>query len=112
MFSNLNYEKKYLKYKNKYLILKNQYSNILSGGECYPLPDYDDEDVITMENLFYLRSSERISIQNRCYAVRSLYRWIITQNKNMLPGTTIFITPLERQRLIQAYQGLNNPPIT
>ncbi len=42
MFSNLNYEKKYLKYKNKYIALKNQYSNILSGGECDPLPDPDE----------------------------------------------------------------------
>ena len=47
MFSSLNYEKKYLKYKNKYQILKNQYDstkNILSGGECTPLPNPEEED--------------------------------------------------------------------
>ncbi len=112
MFSNLNYEKKYLKYKNKYLTLKNQYSNILSGGECDPLPHPEDEDIITTENLFILNPSERISIQNTCYAVRSLYEWIINRNHNRLPGTFALITPVERQRLIQAYQILNgnNPP--
>jgi hypothetical protein len=106
MFSNLNYEKKYLKYKNKYLILKNQYSNILSGGECDPLPDEDEEDMMTMNNLRNLDPYERITIQNKCYEVRSLYRWIILQNKDKLPATQINITAEERQRLIEAYQAM------
>jgi hypothetical protein len=108
MFSSLNYEKKYLKYKNKYQILKNQYGNILSGGECIPLPYPEDKDVITTENLFILHPSERISIQNRCYAVRSLYEWIINRNYDRLPDTQTLITPVERQSLIEAYQRLND----
>ncbi len=52
---------------------------------------------------------ERITIQNKCYEVRSLYRWIITQNKNKLPGIETEITLTDKQRLIQVYNVL---PIT
>ena len=59
-----------------------------------------------MENLFNLHSSERITIQNKCYEVRSLYQWIIVQNNNKLPITQTDITPVERQTLIEAYQAI------
>jgi hypothetical protein len=53
---------------------------------------------------------ERITIQNKCYEVRSLYRWIITDNKNKLPGIKITITSEEKRRLIQAYEALPKIP--
>jgi hypothetical protein len=53
---------------------------------------------------------ERITIQNKCYEVRSLYKWIITDNKNILPGIQTAITFEEKQRLIQAHEELSKIP--
>ena len=99
--SSNSYEKKYRKYKNKYQILKNQL-----GGDCNPLPDEEDIDVISTENLSDLDADERITIQNRCYEVRSLYEWIINHNQYKLPDTQVIINDNDRQRLIQAYNLL------
>jgi hypothetical protein len=106
MFSSLNYEKKYLKYKDKYQILKNQYGNILSGGDCNPLPDPEDTNLYG-DSLLNLNPNERITIQNKCYDVKDLYEWIIVHDRFRLPLTHTVITPTERQNLIQAYQVLN-----
>ena len=60
------YEKKYKKYKRKYQILKNKIElkkNILNGGECDPLPNIEEYDLITSKNLLDLCSEERITIQ-------------------------------------------------
>ena len=78
------YEKKYKKYKNKYQILKSQLGGAkgtLYGGDCDPLPNPEEEDFVSKENLLDLCPEERITIQNKCYEVRSLYRWIITKFK-------------------------------
>jgi hypothetical protein len=117
MFSSLNYEKKYLKYKNKYQILKNQYDstkNILSGGECIPLPNPEEEDFLA-QNLLDLCPNERITIQNKCYDIRSLYELVIKRGNTMLPGTITRITEAEKEKLkkeykllLQAYQRLND----
>ncbi len=78
-----NYENKYKKYKSKYQILKNQLGNIkytLSGGvqrilNAYNmLPNPEEEDIITTQNLLDLCPDERITIQNKYYAIRSLYK--------------------------------------
>ncbi len=53
---------------------------------------------------------ERIIIQNKCYEVSALYRWIITDNHNILPSTQTKITVEEKQRLIQAYEVLPKIP--
>ena len=53
---------------------------------------------------------ERITIQNKCYEVSSLYIWIITQNNKILPSTRTAITVEEKQRLIQAYEALSRIP--
>jgi hypothetical protein len=45
---------------------------------------------------------KRIILQNKCYEVNGLYRWIITDNYNILPSTQTEITVEEEQRLIQA----------
>ena len=113
------YEEKYKKYKKKYQILKSNIGctllnggakgTLLNGGDCDPLPNPEEEDLLTSQNLLDLCPEERITIQNKCYEVRSLYRWIITQNNNKLPGIEITITSEEKQRLIQAYNAL---PIT
>jgi Leucine-rich repeat (LRR) protein len=99
------YKKKYKKYKNKYQILK---SNI--GGNCDRLPNPEEDDLITTQNLLDLCPEERITIQNKCYEVRSLYRWIITDNHNILPSIQTEITVEEKQRLIQAYEALSKIP--
>jgi Leucine-rich repeat (LRR) protein len=49
---------------------------------------------------------ERITIQNKCFDVKTLYRWIITDNKSILPGIETEITLTDKQRLIQAYEEL------
>ena len=49
---------------------------------------------------------ERITIQNKCYEINSLYRWIITRNNEILPGSMKSITYEEKKRLIQAYEEL------
>ena len=49
---------------------------------------------------------ERITIQDKCYDVRGLYRWIITDNHNILPTTQTAITVEEIQKLTQAYKAL------
>jgi hypothetical protein len=107
--SSKSYKKKYFKYKNKYLILKSKLggveSTLLNGGECTLLPNSEEEDV-NATNLLDLCPGERITIQNKCYEVRGLYRWIITDNHNRLPDTQTFITLEEKQRLIQAYKEL------
>ena len=55
------YEKKYKKYKNKYQILKSNISGVLlpkvpsvNGGACDPLPNPDEEDLFTTQNLLDL----------------------------------------------------------
>ena len=63
----------------------------------------DVEDVITGQNLFDLNPYERITIQNRCYDIRGLYRWIVEDNNNTLPDTLTLISNNDRQRLIQKY---------
>ena len=91
--SSNSYEKKYLKYKNKYNVLKIQHGGAkgtLHGGDCHPLPDEEDVDFYG-ESLLDLDPGERITIQNRCYAVESLYEWIINHNGNRLPDTQVMI---------------------
>ena len=78
--SSKSYEEKYKKYKNKYKALKSYI-----GGDCDPLPNPEEEDLLTTQNLLDLCPEERITIQNKCYEVRSLYKWIIEQNKSVLP---------------------------
>ena len=51
-----NYEQKYKKYKNRYLIFKNKL--VISGGECNSLPNPEEEDHITTENLLDLTDNE------------------------------------------------------
>ena len=123
--SSNSYEKKYLKYKNKYNVLKIQLGGAkgtlrggakgtlrggakgtLRGGDCDPLPDEEDYDIMTRENLFDLDPYERITIQNRCYYVKSLYRWIVVLNHDLLPGIETAINNNDRQRLIQANETL------
>ena len=53
----------------------------VNGGNCDPLPNPEEEDFVSRENLLDLCPEERITIQNKCYEVRSLYRWIITKFK-------------------------------
>ena len=61
--------------------------------------------MLTTQNLLDLCPEERITIQNKCYEVRGLYRWIITDN-SILPGTQTEITEEEKQTLIEAYDKL------
>ena len=98
-----NYEIKYRKYKEKYKELKDQF-----GGECTPLPNPEKEDLLTVQNLLDLCPEERITIQNKCYEVKSLYEWIIEYNNKILPVTQTVITPEEKQELIQAFKVLPN----
>ena len=107
-----NYEAKYKKYKTKYVLykaLQNQLScakSNLIGGECVPLPNPEEEDIVSTENLLDLCPEERITIKNKCYEVNSLYKWIIEQNTDKLPLTQIDITRFDKQRLIKAYKKL------
>jgi hypothetical protein len=49
------YERKYLKYKNKYKILKSHIGGtLLNGGDCDPLPNPEEEDFVSRENLLDL----------------------------------------------------------
>ena len=133
-----NYEKKYIKYKNKYKILKSNISRTrctllnggtqstllnggtqstllpkvpsVNGGNCDPLPNPEEEDFVSRENLLDLCPEERITIQNKCYDVKNLYEWIIKQKKNILPSTQTVITVIEKKRLIKAYNALPKIP--
>ena len=50
MFINsISYKQKYRKYKNKYQILKSH-----TGGNCDPLPNPEEEDLMTTQNLLDL----------------------------------------------------------
>ena len=49
---------------------------------------------------------ERITIQNKCYEVIGLHRWIIEMNNKKLPSTQTNITSKDRYRLIEAYDDL------
>ena len=111
------YEKKYRKYKNKYKILKNYIGGTkgilhggakgtLHGGNCYPLPNPEEEDIVSRENLLDLCPEERITIQNKCYDVEGLHTWIIEENNDILPYTQTAITLEEKERLVQAYEEL------
>ncbi len=115
---------KYEKYKSKYLSLKKQL-----GGECNPMPDIEEQNFNTFEKLSDLQPKERITIRGKCYNVRSLYKWIITDNNVVLPERSFFehiegfdelflddrripsdkknlINEEERQALINAYRIL------
>jgi hypothetical protein len=116
-FNSKNYEKKYKKYKSKYQILKYQVEkNILNGGakgtlhggECVSLPNPEEDDIISRENLLDLCPDERITIQNKCYNIKNLYEWIITGDNNSLPGTITMITVEEKQKLKREYRLLKN----
>jgi hypothetical protein len=49
------YEQKYIKYKNKYKILKSHNGGtLLNGGDCDPLPNPEEEDLATTQNLLDL----------------------------------------------------------
>ena len=101
--SSKDYEKKYLKYKNKYKILK---SNI--GGNCDPLPNPKEDDFSGSFNLLDLCPEERITIQNKCYEVNGLYRWITKHAKDdRLPDTRQLITEQEKEKIIQTYYTLH-----
>ena len=100
-----NFEQKYKKYKDRYLELKNQLTDTLSGGECVILPDPEEED-FTTQNLLDLCPGERITIQNKCYNIKSLYEWIFKQNKNTLPSTQTEITVQEKKKLEKEYKLL------
>ena len=107
--SSKSYEKKYLKYKNKYKILKSQFGGAkgtLHGGDCSPLPNPEEEDLVTAKNLLDLCPEERITIQNKCYEVKSLHNWIIEGNHDRLFDTQTLITPEDKQRLLEAYDEL------
>ena len=66
MYSNSkSYEKKYREYKNKYQILKSHIGGAkgtlhggakgtLHGGDCDPLPNPEEEDLATTQNLLDL----------------------------------------------------------
>ena len=111
-----NYEQKYKKYKNKYQILKSHISGTkdillpkvhsVNGGACDPLPNPEEEDLLSTQNLLDLCPEERITIQNKCYEIRNLYKWIIEGNHKKLPTTQTEITPEDKQRLIEAYKKL------
>ena len=122
MYSNSkSYEKKYRKYKSKYQKLKSHIGGtllpkvpsvnggakgtLLNGGDCDPLPNPEEDDIVTTNNLLDLCPTERITIQNKCYEVKGLYRWIVIDNHNRLPLTRTFITPEEKQELIQVYNA-------
>jgi hypothetical protein len=56
-----NYKQKYKKYKNKYQELQNYVDTLLPqkipsliGGDCYPLPNPEKEDMITTQSLLDL----------------------------------------------------------
>jgi hypothetical protein len=97
-----NFKIKYRKYKDRYQALKKQL-----GGECDSPPNPEEED-FALNNLLDLCPDERITIQNKCYKVRSLYTWIITNNQNILPNLYTAITFEEKQRLIQAHHKLHS----
>ena len=112
MYSNSKiYEQKYRKYKNMYQQLKNKLGakGTLNGGECTTLPNPEEED-FAINNLLDLCPDERITIQNKCYGVKSLYQWIITQNNKILPGTQTRINEVEQERLKKMYKILTRPP--
>ena len=126
MYLNSEIYKKYKKYKSKYQILKNQegFNNILSGGakgtliggakgtlhggDCVSLPYPEEDDIISGENLLDLCPDERITIQNKCYNIKSLYEWINTRGNNSLPGTMTMITVEEKEKLKKEYRSLKN----
>ena len=96
---------------NNYKLFKNQIGSskgTLHGGDCDPLPNPEDLDYSLTHNLLDLCPEERITIQNKCYEVNSLYEWMITRNHHRLPDTRQEVTTENRIRLIQAYQALNN----
>ena len=101
------YENKYKKYKSKYQILKNQLGGVQRILNAYNmLPNPEEEDIITTQNLLDLCPDERITIQNKYYAIRSLYKWIIEEDKEILPGSITIISQEDKQNLIQAYETL------
>ena len=84
----------------------------VNGGNCDPLPNPEEEDLATTQNLLDLCPEERITIQNKCYEVKGLHRWIIEENKKKLPFTQTEITTEEKQILIQAYEALPKIPVS
>ena len=85
-------------------------------NDCNPLPNPGDTDPFTRVNLLNLLPHERILIHDRCYAVKSLYEWIIIKKNNELPRIKTElseeqrqlpeeqISEIDKQRLIEAYE--------
>ena len=77
-----------------------------------PLPDPEERDIITGQNLLNLHLSEQISIQNRCYTVRVLYQWIFIYNNDTLPLTDTLLIDEEIKKIMQAYQSISHRYVT
>ena len=48
----------------------------MSGNLYIPTEDYQDQ--IRISNLKDYKPSERITINNKCYDIDNIYRWVIT----------------------------------
>ena len=98
------HKNKYLKYKNKYLNLKSQL-----GGECdndKNKPELNDFEPITLDKYSTRVAAQRVTIDGQCYFIDTLYNHIITAN-GRVPHTNLPITPVSRQKLIDAYNLLH-----
>jgi hypothetical protein len=96
------YYKKYLKYKNKYLELKSQL-----GGECDHKPDLNDDEPITLDKYKTRVAAQRVTIDDKCYFIDTLYHHIITNRNGIVPHTGLQISASSRQKLINAYNRLH-----
>jgi len=109
----MNYYQKYLKYKYKYFELK----KIQSGGDCYPAPNPDDIETISLNKYEDIPSDRLISIglppNRHCFDVEQLALWIREHSTN--PLTREVFGPYELWKIILSYNNYvdsTNPQLT
>lgn len=107
----MDYYQKYLKYKNKYMKLK----SLQSGGDCDPIPNPDNKELLTLKDYKNIPSGRLINIGDKCFDVESMVYIIIRKIKENQddfdskyaeprnPYTGEILTPEEIWRIIYTY---------
>ncbi len=111
----MNYYQKYLKYKYKYFELK----KIQSGGDCYPTPNPDDNEAISLNEYKNIPPARLISIglppNRHCFDVEQLAQLIRLSDNPTNPLTREVFGPYELWKIILSYNNYvdsTNPQLT
>jgi hypothetical protein len=94
------YKNKYLKYKSKYLQLLKQL-----GGECATEEQKKDIDPITDRPLTNYKAEHRITIENKCWMIKSAFLYYILQNNPKISSTDIDVSIENKSKIKNEFRS-------